>query len=143
MSLVSTWVQFDDGVFYKNPTMRGQGWFICFDDDEPPELVMTEGFYRDLAVRTAVKGSREFLIAWLKGLGLDATMYYGIKDKGRRSYRCFGRDLRTSALKEAVAFFLKINARPPIGLLKDYDTDKAPRKERPNFDCVFYEWRTK
>lgn len=40
MSLVSSYVQAKDGLFYKNPQLSGKGWFICFDDDEPPELVI-------------------------------------------------------------------------------------------------------
>lgn len=39
MSLVSTYVKFNDGKYYKNPVIYGDGWYICFDDDEPPELV--------------------------------------------------------------------------------------------------------
>lgn len=40
MSLVPTYAQAVDGWFYKEPTWRGEGWFICLDDDDPPELVM-------------------------------------------------------------------------------------------------------
>lgn len=40
MSLVSTYVRATDGKLYKNPVLSGQGWFICFDDDDPVELVI-------------------------------------------------------------------------------------------------------
>lgn len=47
MSLVSTYVRADDGKYYKNPIIRGEiggkKWFICFDDDDPPELVVEVG----------------------------------------------------------------------------------------------------
>jgi hypothetical protein len=39
MSLVSTYVK-ADGKYYKNPVYRGKDWFICFDDDDPIEVVM-------------------------------------------------------------------------------------------------------
>jgi hypothetical protein len=43
MSLVSTFVQSQEGNWYKNPIVKGDGWFICWDDDEPIELVMKKG----------------------------------------------------------------------------------------------------
>lgn len=45
MSLVSTYVRATDGQFYKNPVIEGDNWFICFDDREPPEMVVKEGAY--------------------------------------------------------------------------------------------------
>ena len=41
MSLVSTYVKLADDKWYKNPVIYGYSWYICFDDDDPPELVMT------------------------------------------------------------------------------------------------------
>ena len=40
MSLVSTYVRAVDGKLYRNPTVVGDGWFVCFDDDDPVELVV-------------------------------------------------------------------------------------------------------
>lgn len=40
MSLVSTWVLFQDGKFYQNPVLYTEDWFLCFDDEDPPELVI-------------------------------------------------------------------------------------------------------
>lgn len=42
MSLVSTYVRAVDGKLYRNPVIRGEGWFLCFDDDDPPELVVSK-----------------------------------------------------------------------------------------------------
>jgi hypothetical protein len=43
----STWVKAVDGKFYKDPVLRGtfegHDYFICFDDDDPPELVLATG----------------------------------------------------------------------------------------------------
>lgn len=41
MSLVPAWVEAADGKFYANPVIQGPGWFVCFDDEDPPELVIT------------------------------------------------------------------------------------------------------
>ncbi len=40
MSKYPTYVMADDKEFYKNPTIRGHDFFICFDEDEDPELVI-------------------------------------------------------------------------------------------------------
>lgn len=40
MSLVSTYCKCSDGKWYKEPIWFGSDWFICLDDDEPPELVI-------------------------------------------------------------------------------------------------------
>lgn len=41
MSLVPTWVLADDGRWYEDPVLADESgyWYICFDDDEPIELV--------------------------------------------------------------------------------------------------------
>lgn len=42
MSLVSNFVIMVDGKWYKNATIydKTNNWFICFDDDDEPELVI-------------------------------------------------------------------------------------------------------
>jgi hypothetical protein len=44
MSLVSTYVESKEGHWYQNPVIEEDGWFICWDDDEPIELVIAEEF---------------------------------------------------------------------------------------------------
>ncbi len=40
MSLCPVYVRAVDGLFYKDPVICHYDWFICFDDDDPPELVV-------------------------------------------------------------------------------------------------------
>lgn len=40
MSLCPAFVRAEDGNLYRNPTIRGEDWYVCFDDDDPPELVV-------------------------------------------------------------------------------------------------------
>jgi len=42
MSLVSTFVKMSDEKWYKNPCIYDEtyDWYLCFDDDDPPELVV-------------------------------------------------------------------------------------------------------
>ncbi len=51
MSLVGTYVLCDDGRWYTNPcwwgSLNGRWWFICFDDDDPPEIVIAGAYGQD------------------------------------------------------------------------------------------------
>ena len=40
MSLGYVWVKCADGKFYRDLTFRGPDWFVCFDEDEPEEIVV-------------------------------------------------------------------------------------------------------
>lgn len=40
MSLVSNYCRGTDGKMYQNPVLGEKDWFICFDDDDPEELVI-------------------------------------------------------------------------------------------------------
>jgi len=40
MSLVPTYVRARDGYWYEDPVIEFPEGFICFDDDDPPELVL-------------------------------------------------------------------------------------------------------
>ena len=40
MSLVPTWVHVGNDMYAKNPIILFDEGFICFDDDEPPEIVV-------------------------------------------------------------------------------------------------------
>ena len=51
MSLTSVYVKLEN-IFYENLAFHGifnakHRWFICFDDDDPPELVMTIHLFKD------------------------------------------------------------------------------------------------
>lgn len=40
MSLVPTYVRARNGALYRNPVLVFEAGFVCFDDSEPPELVI-------------------------------------------------------------------------------------------------------
>jgi hypothetical protein len=66
MSLVPTYVLAVDGNYYENPTiageMDGHWWHICFDDDDPAELVAREVWTDEI---------HDFTIKVLKSLGFE------------------------------------------------------------------------
>lgn len=43
MSLGPTFIQAADDLWYREASYRGEGWFLCFDEDDPPELVVAKG----------------------------------------------------------------------------------------------------
>jgi len=48
MSLVATWCRCADGNWYSEPVWAGPDpanpdWFLCLDDDDPPEVVVKKG----------------------------------------------------------------------------------------------------
>jgi hypothetical protein len=40
MSLNSPYVCCSDSKWYKDPVWRGPDWFVCYDDDDPPEIII-------------------------------------------------------------------------------------------------------
>ncbi len=50
MSLVATYVKAVNGKWYEDPILEGVSstghrWFLCFDDDDPPEFVYEAGMH--------------------------------------------------------------------------------------------------
>lgn len=124
MSLVPTWVLAHDGMYYKNPVLRSNAeiwnsphggpverekWFICFDDDDPPEIVIAfDHFQGDVPFRYSRRGIADRAVAILKALNIRHTLNFR---RPRISGRCFGKDLRFA---NAGAFFFTIKSPLPV-----------------------------
>jgi hypothetical protein len=89
MSLVSTWVRAVDGKLYRDPVFRGDGWFLCFDDDDPPELV----------VRAGQKPPH--------------LPYFKRKRRGNSGMRCFTGEI-SGGFEDANSYFGRITQRIPV-----------------------------
>lgn len=103
MSLVSTYVRATDGKLYRNPILEGDGWFICFDDDDPIELVVT--------MESGIKEPTQFL----RDMGIHPVKLHK-GDVG--GMRCFG---KTQDFKDAKSWFFEINRRIPEKLITKHD----------------------
>lgn len=116
MSLVSTYVQSQEGNWYKNPVIKSDGWFICWDDDEPIELVIDKdsGF------------SLSSILAGLAKRGWKLVLI----GRGSTSERMFGRKFIP-----AYSYFLKQVALGPTDKLLEGNKYEA---ERPQGQGVFY-----
>lgn len=92
MSLVSTYVRATDDLLYKNPELKGKGWFIVFDDDDPVELVIR-------------KDSNIDPQQLLKDLGIK---YSEFRKHETCAERCFGKGYH---FKPAISYFFELRNR--------------------------------
>lgn len=128
MSLVSTWVQGTDAQYYKNPEIEKDDFFICFDDEEEPEIVialpsdaMAANEFRDRASRYRRAADL------LKSLNIP----YRITKYGLTCTRIFGE----FSLKPAFSVHFALKGPLPVKCITKFDrvTQKPPKG-----DCVIY-----
>ena len=124
MSLVPTYVQLNNGMWAKSPVWFGPGWFVCVDDDDPPELVMEKrgGQWRHLNVE-------EFL----KSKGISAKLLTG-KSSALRLFP----DDHWKKFRAAASWFFEFTEAP--GTLTNMILEGLS-KERPEADCCLYEFK--
>lgn len=104
MSLVSSYVLFDNGRWYRDPTIRGEDWYLCFDDDDPPEVVIktvegqSKGYYSSLMINKCIQLNEQ-------GLRLHMT------EAGPIAYRFFTDNIRD--MEYAASWFVEIKSKIP------------------------------
>lgn len=103
MSLVSTYVRADDGEMYRNPVLEGEGWFICFDDDDPVEVV--------IAKELGIEDPKEFL----ESLGIKP-----LKNRVSNAMRS-GSRVFNGGWRSARSWFFEIEERIPASLITRHD----------------------
>lgn len=97
----------DDGRFYRDPVLRGDGWFLCFGEGDPPELV----FAVDRPVTASE--SRRRATNLTTRLGLCGSLGRG----PRQQVRIFGPDVATSPRLLSHAWFIDLAAPVPRRLI--------------------------
>ena len=124
MSLVPNYVKFDDGNWYKNPTLgEGEDWFLCFDDDEDDEIVVDRKlFFKGLTFEKIVEK-----------LGIPIVLK-GTHYLGSGCSRCFNKNW---LMKTAVRSFAMLRGHPPVKYLRDYDSLLL---KKPDRDGVYFDW---
>jgi len=135
MSIGPTFVRADEGNFYKEVSIKGDDFFICFDENDPPELViMKKG-------RTAkeLEKRAEQIIRELK---IQATIKNENTTTGFDSERCFNDD--PLAFKPARAYFLDITKPIPLAIITKH-SGVFEGKGEGTFECFeemdFPAWR--
>ena len=96
MSLSYIYVKAIDGKYYRYPTFRSKNndWFVCFDEDDPPEIV----------IKKSCKKKPEEI---LDSIGIK---YQKIRNR-ISSGRCFG---STGSIHSAYSWFFDLKEPIPI-----------------------------
>jgi predicted RNA binding protein YcfA (HicA-like mRNA interferase family) len=123
MSLVGTYVELQDHSWALDPVLgdEKETWFICYDDDDPIELVVAEN--ANLTPEQILKQLAE------KGFVLK------IASKGHTSHRFFG-SIELNSMKKADSYWLTVvDGAPNSDMLIEHD---GFSKARPNEQGVYY-----
>lgn len=103
MSLVPTYYLASDGNLYESAP-RGLDWFLCFDDEDPPELVM-----KNPGKRKSADECKVLAYKLMESLGMEADIIAGPQRHGRV--------FDGKMCKKSISFFLKITKPIPIDLV--------------------------
>ena len=107
MSLGPTFVKATDNLFYKNPIIEGKDFFICFDEDDDPELV----------IRNCLKESVLSIANQIfKDLNLSGKVLAHTFSKNKNSLRIFN-----EKFCPAFNVFLNINKPIPKEIISKHD----------------------
>ena len=118
MSLTSTYVEDQKGSWYKNPLIIKDNWFICWDDDDPIELVINEQVdHQGILDKLRKLGWKLYII----GKGLSGQRLFPPTNNG--------------TFKQAKSYFLRqIKLGPPACLMKGIKRLGT----KPEVEGVFY-----
>ena len=134
MSLVSSFVVMNDGKFYQNPIIYDEtgDWFLCFDDDDPPEFVI-----RNAVISSSRKNREKEILEILEKVGISAKITES-RVCGQRNFGCTSTDPKKHMFFEsAISAFLIIEKRIPIDKIKiKADSVKSKLKV---IDCVVWD----
>lgn len=111
MSLVATWAKADDGYFYKEPVLAAEGWFICFDDDDPIELV----------IKLSSHLTPEEIF---KTTGIDAE----VTSKNFVAGRLFSEDADDYVFNDGRSYWIEIHKPLPHKLITKFDERKKVKR---------------
>ena len=129
MSLASTYARCRDGALYKNPILVFPEGFICFDDLEPPELVlwMPKGSAKVPPIEYAI----ETLERVLGGMGFD-------RETVRRNKLCqrVRPGTNPEVFTDAHSYLFTIAGRIPRPIFHDGTERHASRVRK----CCVYDW---
>lgn len=136
MSLVPSFVLGNDGRWYQNPVIGvGDEWFVCWDDDDPEELVI-----HDVGHNTTKEAATERALEIIRFLNHHGY-HVGLRGRVRKSgHRLFGHqagnDPRKLRFRPAWNCFLNnFGGAMPVELLLVSD---AAYNERPRAQGVYY-----
>lgn len=124
MSLGPTFVETQSGVWYKDPVIRRPDWFICWDEDEPIELV--------------IKRPGPTCDDILRNLAQAGWQLKRYSKRSGRAHRCFTGNF-SDPMHPAEAFFLTQLNGPTDDLLEGCEkADCLDRRGQPQREGTYY-----
>jgi len=122
MSKVGVYVKCSDGKWYSHPTLgMDMTWFICYDDDDPIELVIAAKSIGSARVKYRIVESH------FRKRGCPIEPAGNLRPCGGR---IFGKKF-----KDSYNVWVKLRV-PPAELVMDH---KGVFDERPDKECVYYD----
>ena len=134
MSLVSHYVIMNNTIWYKNPEIfdKTHNWFICFDDDDPPEIIVHHTDQKHLSVKEKL----DTITMVLERHNISAKVK-GLSSTGNRLYPPhYG-----EGFKPSIAAYIKIKNR--INITHLTITHDGEFAEVPPYPCVMYDFKKK
>lgn len=137
MSLVSTYVEASDGLFYNQPILSGEGWYVCWDDDDPIELIVD---------MSQCKNKQEAVDALMIVIQhLTKNDFVIMPEKYAGNFR-WGERLyppKWNKFKKSISVFVEqLMGKVPAELITKHDgtVEKDPKTGGPlgKNDCVYY-----
>ena len=113
MSLASTYVRGRDGALYKNPVISFPEGFVCFDESEPPELVLwlPSTPHEKTPDGDVARAVLDRVFRFPEGVGFATVPHGGVACNGRSDRVIPGTD--PLEFRPAIAFSFNLAGRIP------------------------------
>ena len=134
MSLVPTFAQDEHNLYYKNPLLGDDtnDWFICFDDDDPIELVVCLDVGNQPTHEVYIK--IEEILKTLNDKGFQVSLPRS--ERPSRSHRKRFENRRWGKLVPSASVFLHLEPSPipsDMVILHDGTFEESPASGGPEF----------
>lgn len=99
-----------NGLLYRDPIIRGNGWFVVFDGEDEPELVLAKSDGSRVLDATA---ARLAAVSILEQAGISAVLS-GVPRSMRRAFDASG-----DGARDSWCFWLSVEEPIPVELLTE------------------------
>ncbi|MCP4456096.1 MAG: hypothetical protein GY809_31960 [Planctomycetes bacterium] len=111
MSKVPTYVQSQSGLYYEDPVVRRPNWFVCWDDDEPIEVVVAVD-------NQGISNPVESVLLYLREQGWPVRFLRPLTRSGSTCSRVFPRSCGEHRMRTAECFYITQERGPTDELLR-------------------------
>ncbi len=126
MSLVAHYIKTTSGLWYKDLVIYGENWYLCFDDDDPPEIVIKK------QKSIPRKERKEIICRCLNSVKISVKIL-SHSDQGERLF-----PPEYKRFSPAIQGFVKITGKIDLTNLTYLSTKSF--KSNPEYQGVFYDF---